>query len=157
MRCSCHECGTYMADVYKRQGPHPSVVQRIVRDQPSPVFLAQRTFLALRVLIADRTIANRGRLIAHDPLHDRWVRASATPIDWPGAGKCHMILYERMEDDGWAFFYDAISKSEYNELLELNYARDSYTVVLRGGRAGGAEIRQGTISSSVRRLSLIHI
>lgn len=92
---------------------------------------------------------NHGWSILFDGLHEEWVSVSAAPVEWPGVGKCHMILCDRVDENDQNFFHNAIGHSEYNELLELNFRRDAYQVIYHGVGANRKEVPGGTISGAV--------
>lgn len=96
---------------------------------------------------------NNGQSILFDRLHNEWVSASATTIDWPGAGKCYLIMCDNVTDKSTNFFYNARSKSDYDELLELNYSKDSYNIAYHGRRKGNENHTQGVISTMVRKVA----
>ena len=89
---------------------------------------------------------NQGKSIVFDCLHNEWVNVVAAPVEIPNVGACYVILADSIENSGKNFFYNIVGKSDYDELLELNYCDDSYSVVYHGERTGAEDNLRGTIS-----------
>lgn len=92
---------------------------------------------------------NEGKSILFDCLHNEWISVTAAPIEFPGAGACHLILTDSMESCGKSVFYNTASRSDYDELLELNYTSNTYSVVYHGERMRAYDNRKGNIRDTI--------
>lgn len=96
---------------------------------------------------------NDGKSILFDCLHNEWISVTAAPIKIPVIGSCHIILAESMVNDGKNFFYNTAGKSDYDEMLELDYLNDSYSVVYHGERKENSNNLKGSISATIQNIA----
>lgn len=96
---------------------------------------------------------NQGKSIIFDCLHNEWLNVTAAPIEVPGVGACHVILADSIENKGKNNLHSTVKKSDYYELLELNYFSDNYTVVYHGERTTSESNPYGSISNAVHTIA----
>lgn len=101
---------------------------------------------------------NKGSSILLHKFRNEWVIVNATLIEWPGVGDCTLLTVDGMDDDGGKdLFFSTVGRSDYNELLELNYQNDSYRVIYHAERRSGERNIYGRISTIVRKVAEISV
>lgn len=60
---------------------------------------------------------------------NRWVEVSTGELQWPGEGKCHIIMTNAICEGNKNLFYNLTSLSAYDELFELNLTQNSYKIL----------------------------
>lgn len=59
----------------------------------------------------------------------QWVEMSSAEIDWPGCGRCRMLLFTVVDEQKKSLFYDLTGTSAYDELFELDLAKNTYKIL----------------------------
>lgn len=88
-----------------------------------------------------------------DHVRCEWIKMYSAPIHVPGSGACHVIIREYSEDSGNHFLYDTAGKSDYAELMALNYRENSFRVVYHGERQNPNSPMSGRLTDVVYRVA----
>lgn len=59
----------------------------------------------------------------------QWAEVSAGEIQWPGEGPCSVVMVREINEGNKNLFYNLTRVSAYDELFELNLARDYYKIL----------------------------
>ena len=59
----------------------------------------------------------------------QWLEVSTGLIDWPGAGRCNIILCKEIYEGNKNLFYNLADVSAYDELFELNLTQNTYRIL----------------------------
>ncbi len=58
-----------------------------------------------------------------------WIEVNCTPVDWPGAGSCMMMMSRLVQGRNKELFYNLTSISGYDELMEINFSKQTYKIL----------------------------
>lgn len=69
------------------------------------------------------------RLLLYDAVNPQWIELSSGRIEWPGHGRCRLMLFKVVDRQSMSLFYDLTETSAYEELFELNLAENTYKIL----------------------------
>ncbi|MCD7996044.1 MAG: EAL domain-containing protein [Clostridiales bacterium] len=69
------------------------------------------------------------RLLLYDAVNRQWIELSSGRIEWPGHGRCRLMLFKVVDRQSMSLFYDLTETSAYEELFELNLAENTYKIL----------------------------
>lgn len=79
----------------------------------------------------------------------KWLEVEAARIEWPGSGTCGLVLVNEVKEGNKNLFYDLTNIAVYDELFELNYARDCYKILYHAKDKYMLPAMEGTISTLI--------
>ena len=59
----------------------------------------------------------------------RWINVKSGTTEWPGHGRCHVIVANDIVEDDKNLLYNMTRISVYDDLLEMNLTEDSYRIL----------------------------
>lgn len=69
------------------------------------------------------------RILFYDAVNRQWLELSSGQIEWPGRGRCWLMLFKIVDRQSMSLFYDLTETSVYEELFELNLAENTYKIL----------------------------
>lgn len=65
----------------------------------------------------------------YNAYHGQWVDLSSAEVEWPGVGRCRLLIFKMVDEQRKSLFYDLTGTSAYDELFELNLANNTYKIL----------------------------
>lgn len=69
------------------------------------------------------------RMLYYNAVNRQWVELSSGGIEWPGHGRCRLLLFKVVDRQSRSLFYDLTETSVYEELFELNLVKNTYKIL----------------------------
>ena len=69
------------------------------------------------------------RILFYDAVNRQWLELSSGQVEWPGCGRCWLMLFKVVDRQSRSLFYDLTETSVYEELFELNLAENTYKIL----------------------------
>lgn len=82
---------------------------------------------------------------------NKWLEIGTGSVEWPGAGRCGLVMVNDMQEGNKSLFYDLTHLSVYDELFELNYTRDTFKIIYHTKEKYNIPVMEGKLSSSLEK------
>ena len=89
---------------------------------------------------------------------NKWIEISSAIIDWPGKGKCSLVLTNDIHEGNKNLLYNLTKSSAYDELFELNITENKYKLMYHSEGKYIIPAENGKLSCLLRNVSrsMIH-
>ena len=89
---------------------------------------------------------------------NKWIEISSAIIDWPGKGKCSLVLTNDIHEGNKNLLYNLTKSSAYDELFELNITENKYKLMYHSEGKYIMPAENGKLSCLLRNVSrsMIH-